>query len=221
MRFGWLLLALSGVFVIQPLTVGGGILDRFFVNLTFVVAVGTAAASVSGSRAARLVLYASGGMAFVLSWCALLWSSLWIELATHGCYFLFFGLTCINVLKFVFSQRGVDANGLYAVCCVYLLAGIAWAFLYGATESFAPGSFSLRASLGATPLQELIYFSLVTLTTLGYGDVTPVSPFARTCATLEAMAGQMYLAVLVAQLVGSERRATMEKRPGLKTGGLE
>jgi hypothetical protein len=95
--------------------------------------------------------------------------------------------------------------------CVYLLMGTAFYNLFCIVEIASPGAFlaggeTLR-DVGGENLRDgrypdLLYFSFVTLTTLGYGDVAPVSPFARSLATAAAVAGQLYLAILMAGLVG-------------------
>ena len=68
-------------------------------------------------------------------------------------------------------------------------------------ELWSPGAFALAAD--SDPVTELLYFSLVTITTLGYGDISPVAPFARISAGFEAAMGTLYIAVLVARIVGA------------------
>lgn len=98
----------------------------------------------------------------------------------------------------------LNTNRLVGVICVYLLLGVIWALAYSLVELAAPGSLT-----GVEPDAEggwgsnWIYFSFVTLTTLGYGDITPVSATARSLAYLQAIAGQFYIAVLVAGLVSA------------------
>jgi hypothetical protein len=89
----------------------------------------------------------------------------------------------------------------------YLFLGLGWAVLYSMIEGFRPGSFEISPKLVtggevARPLPHVLtYFSFVTLTTVGYGDISPVSPASRTLACMEAVTGQFYLAVIVAGLV--------------------
>jgi len=87
-----------------------------------------------------------------------------------------------------------------------------WVFLYNITEILHPGSFSLAAVLDAESKKALYFFSFVTLTTLGYGDITPVSGPARSLAMVEAIVGQMYIAVLIARLVGTHISQSMMKK---------
>jgi len=97
----------------------------------------------------------------------------------------------------------IDINKIIGAICIYLLLGLNWAMFYLFTNMAIPDSFhGLTSTDITTQFQEFVYFSFVTMTTLGYGDLTPVKPLARTVAYLEAIVGQFYVAVLVAWLVG-------------------
>ena len=134
-------------------------------------------------------------------------ASNWALLLAQLCQVAFFLAAAVLVVKslFITSQQSFDC-ALGAVCG-YLFLGLGWAVSYSVIESFQPGSFALGESVadfGNRPQrlpQELIYYSFVTLTTMGYGDVRPISPPARTLAWMEAVAGQFYLAVIVTGLV--------------------
>lgn len=107
------------------------------------------------------------------------------------------------VIRDLFLKGKVDANKILGAICLYLLLGVVWSILYTALNSVSSGSFSgLQYSSLRGQLTEFIYFSFITLTTLGYGDISPISPLARTLAYLEAGFGQFYIAILVASLVG-------------------
>jgi hypothetical protein len=103
----------------------------------------------------------------------------------------------------VMVNRRVNAHMIYGALCVYLLVGLTFAFAFSALDAFAPGAIAgiddaggARATLG-----EYTYYSFVTLTTLGFGDLMPVSPLARTLSWAEAVIGQIYLTVILARLV--------------------
>ena len=83
----------------------------------------------------------------------------------------------------------------------YFLLVVGWALFFDAMETWSPGAFALAAD--GDPFTELLYFSLVTITTLGYGDISPVAPFARISAGLEAATGTLYIAILIARIVGA------------------
>lgn len=112
-------------------------------------------------------------------------------------------LTAAFALTFALRPARVDAEHIYAALSVYLLGGIFFGVLYHAVEYGWPGSFSASGATGGPDLFEAIYFSFVTLATVGYGDFLPVSEVARGLAVIEAVAGQLFLAVMIARLVGS------------------
>ena len=89
--------------------------------------------------------------------------------------------------------------------CVYLLLGVLWGPLLALTHAIAPAWFRLTSPVDRLQIGEFLYFSFVTLTTVGHGDITPAHPLVKTTAYLEAVTGQLYIAVLIASLVG--RRA--------------
>ena len=118
------------------------------------------------------------------------------------------GVTFWLTVAALFDRAAVGADALAGAAFGFLLLGLVFALLYSAAEIAAPGSFSLVEGAGSTPAQ-LVYFSLITLTTTGYGDVTPVSPVMRLVAALEAALGALYLAGLIGRLLGVafDRRA--------------
>lgn len=118
--------------------------------------------------------------------------------------FLFFSLTLWIAVDHVMFGDRIDLNRIVGAICIYLLMGIIWSIAYSVVNMVYPGSFQgLKSSAIDRQNSELIYFSFITLTTLGYGDITPIKPVARTLAYFEAIAGQFYLAVMVAGLVGA------------------
>ena len=106
----------------------------------------------------------------------------------------------------LFESQSVTAASL----CVYLLMGVLWAILYSLLQIVEPGSFAFSFADGESEMMRwggnqgeiALYYSFVTMSTLGYGDIIPTSSLSRTCAALQAIVGQLYLAVLVARLVG-------------------
>ena len=118
---------------------------------------------------------------------------------------MFFGFTAVVVLTRVIRSRKVTAETIYGAISVYLLMGLTWMTAYGLLERLHPGSFNVAAAQNPDSILsslDLLYFSFVTLTTLGYGDITPISDAARSLAFMEAITGVMYLTILVARLVG-------------------
>lgn len=110
-------------------------------------------------------------------------------------------------LRFALRGKAVGSQQIYAALSTYLLAGLFFGVLYSVLEHFVPGSLAAGGSAGPAglPVASSIYFSFVTLASLGYGDVLPVSDVARGLAVVEVVGGQLYLAVMVARLVGAWR----------------
>ena len=96
------------------------------------------------------------------------------------------------------SASEVDAEHLYAALSAYLMAGVFFGLLYWVLEQVRPGTFTSPTRFSQTGA---VYFSFVTLATLGYGDVVPRGDIARGVAIVEGIGGQLFLAVLVARLV--------------------
>jgi Ion channel len=126
-------------------------------------------------------------------------------LVNYGLGVIFFALTACLLLADVLRKGAVTADKIYGALCVYLLIGLTWGFMFLTLEGCQPGSFLFgqgRSSGIEKDPATLVYFSFVTLSTVGYGDITPLSHPARAFAFMEAIIGQIYLAVLVARLVG-------------------
>ena len=132
------------------------------------------------------------------------------EIAGNSLKVLFLGYVVIVILGHLFTVDRVTFDTICASLCAYLLIAVLWAVAYSLIFHFIPGSFasSHAAPDGQGPMRfggddagYAIYYSLVTMTTLGYGDIVPTSPAARMSAAVQAFVGQLYLAVLVARLV--------------------
>ena len=147
--------------------------------------------------------------AFIISWSKYFFTNPFLSQIEIFFRILFFGYILIVLTIGVFKARKVTLNIIYGSICIYLLMGLTWAFIYSFLEAANPGSFnSALTDFGANANPQegltlrLVYFSYVTLTTLGYGDIVPVTPPAQLIATMEAITGQFYLAILVARLIG-------------------
>lgn len=133
----------------------------------------------------------------------------------------FFGLTCgvlllayisVMMLMFIFQQDEIGRDVIHAAIVLYLLMGVLWSFLYLAVDTISPGAFTLPANHPEDSRITFLYYSFVTLTTLGYGDIIPLSDQARALAMLEAVLGQIYLVVQVAWLVGMHTSRSHERK---------
>ncbi len=115
---------------------------------------------------------------------------------------LFIAVVITGIMVFVLKSEEVNREIIYAAMLLYLLAALMWAFVYTFLELIDPASFNIDLSRPEGYLLVFQYYSFVTITTLGYGDVTPVTEVAKAFAVLEAVVGQLYLVVAVAWLVG-------------------
>ena len=113
---------------------------------------------------------------------------------------LLLAYTAAIIVHHLFTEDKITGDVIMGAICAYFLMGLVWALAYSTLEFFQPGSFQMPQ--GTVNQATFTYYSYVTLTTLGYGEITPISAPARSFALLEAMMGQLYLAVLIARLVG-------------------
>jgi hypothetical protein len=134
-----------------------------------------------------------------------LWIVNWAILA------LFFGFISVGFFSYLGRPGAVTDDRIFVSVSLYLLLGMLWFSLYNLLEAIHPGSFALQSTpLSSLPRGTLIYLSLATLTTLGYGDIVPITPIARMVAALEAVAGVLYIAITVARLVSGYRGGKQE-----------
>ena len=117
----------------------------------------------------------------------------------------FYVFAIVTVMNDILEATKVTTNTIYGAVSVYLLLGVTWSGFYTLVEYYAPGSFFMPPAYnpdGVVNPDEFLYFSFVTLTTLGYGDMVPVSDKARSLAFTEAVSGVLFMAVLIARFIG-------------------
>jgi hypothetical protein len=193
------------IFVLYPM-VEVGVVRRFWLDVVFAAFLAMGAWVVFEPRPlVRLfLLFLAGAVAASLvdhlltnSWLAAL-RSLLTMLACAALGSL--------LLARVMRDGRMNINRIMGAIGSYLLIGIVFTQAYRMLAEVVPGAFAIGGTpvdLGAVS-QKLSYFSFITLTSTGYGDITPVHPYARSLATMEALAGNLFLTVLVARLVGQE-----------------
>ena len=208
-RFAVVLLATLLLAVAQPLTSGlfgdQGSFDVFFSLLIVAVLL-----LVFEEREHRRIAISLGLAAFLGIWVSHGLGGLAGRLFLVGSHLLaacFFAFALYGILRAIFAKQA-SGDAIFGAVCGYLLLGIIWSVLYSALEKASPGSFDMPSRGNAVVVAArpdrgaLSYYSFITLATVGYGDVTPTTPLARTLAWMEAITGQFYLAILVAGLVG-------------------
>jgi Ion channel len=211
-RFGGagtvLLIALLSFVGLHPLALGGiGARIAGGLLVALILVAGTVAASRSPVQ--RLISIVLAILALGLQGAWLATGNTSIEAAVMAVFALFCLYTALVILRHVLSFGPLYADRVHAALSVYILLALFWTGVYAFIEIIAPGSFSFpgtssdaSAPAGAYLMAHLIHFSIATLTSTGYGDVTAIGPFARSFAQLEQLFGVFYITVLISRLVG-------------------
>jgi hypothetical protein len=175
------------------------------VNLLFAVVLITAVRVVTAENRHPIIAYVLAVLWLVISVIrAATQQEIWQILS--DLLFIAFSFFCVSViLRRIITAKEVDSEVVIASVSAYLLIAITWAVSYDLIYVLSPESFSGAEGSTELTLNHFIYFSLTTITTLGYGDITPVSMPAGIWATLEAATGVFYMAILVARLVSVYR----------------
>ncbi len=132
----------------------------------------------------------------------------------HGLLAVYFGYTAAGLFSYIRTARLITNSHLYTAISIYLLLAMLWASLYGAYSRLNPESIVSSRGL-AIRQSDFLYFSLVTLTTVGYGDIVALDNEVQMLAGLEAITGVLYVAITVATLVGSYRPGSSGVAPKL------
>jgi hypothetical protein len=215
-HFFYLLISLLFLLLLQPFF-AGSVIGRVILRACLSAVVLAAIYAVSENR--RVFTFA---VAFALPILAGKWlnhyllESGFLALVVESGSVLFLAFTAGIILWHVLKDEEVTGDKINGAICVYLLIGITWGLLFSVIDTVRPGSFQMAEAAGARPEDKLglfIYYSFVTLSTVGYGDILPLSPVARSFAFVEAVVGQMYLATLIARLVGLHIAHSLKKGP--------
>ncbi len=163
-----------------------------------------------GSRLLQRLLIALAVAWFVIGTASVVFDSLTLSLLGFPILILFNGVMIVILLRFIFFAPHVDRGVIYAACAIYFLLSVLFTAVFGFVETLTfmstGGEHAFSDGVTAVgeifPWQTLRYYSYATLTTLGYGDVLPVTMWARTFASLEASVGVLYITIIMARLVG-------------------
>jgi voltage-gated potassium channel len=221
-HFSWLLASLIIVLVLAPQfedSYIGAILLNAGLTAVFVT-------GVIANRHRKLLFRASLVIAVVaipLTWAAFATHAIEVSLSQFAVVVLFCGFTAGLILSAVLREYLGGIQAVLGAICVYLLIGLAWATAYAAIDHIEPQSFDFNnhrttTTTGGqtyTVFSQMVYFSFVTMSTLGYGDVTPRTSLAETATWMQSVVGQLYIAILIARLV------TEIPRPGRPSGETE
>ena len=210
-----LLIALILLFAVTPFVEGlpnGDLIESGLMTLVMI------ASLIAVARSPRVLLAAA---VLLVPAIAAKWLNHFFPNHVSPHYFLFlgmvfFGFTIYRILRFILQASSVDAEVLSAGIVVYLMLGLLWSLSYMLLAQITPGSFLF--ALADRPHDRMdgfnaFYFSFSTLTTLGFGDITPVTRVARTLAVMETVIGTLYLAILISRLVGRYSSAAVTDLP--------
>ena len=197
-----LLLSLLLIIVIFPVLDHGGVRRLILGGLMFVpVIIATVRLSeVKGWMWPSLSLMMG---AFIVAVANAIRPSRTLDGIKWGLLTAFFALTVVGLFSYLKNARAVSNSHLYTAVSIYLLLGMQWFALYSAIDDLYPGAILRNHASLADRQSELLYFSLVTLSTVGYGDVVPLDGVVRMLAALEGVTGVLYVAITVALLVSA------------------
>lgn len=194
------------IFFIYPLGLIGTFRPLPAAFLSFILITG--AITASKNRIFRTFVYSWGFLAFILTWARFLFphQHQQIIIIATNCLGLFFLVLLTSlILSQIFREGPTTSRRIMGAVAAYLLIGMMWSVAYYLVTLWIPGAFVIQGSLtpgDREPLQsQLFYFSFVTLTTIGYGDITAVHPTARMLVIFEGVMGQLFPAILIARLV--------------------
>lgn len=199
-RFLFLLISMLLVFIIRPF-LEGFIGIKFLMDLFYSIILFSGIYAVSKKKHTFYIALIIACPALIAQWSGYLvtfHSSFLVGKIFAALFYAFMGIV---ILDYLFKEKVITPDMIIGAICVYLLLGMMWAAIFSIIEILQPGSFQIPEST-ASELSHFFYYSFVTLTTLGYGDITPITAPARSLSLLEAIMGQLYIAVLIARLVG-------------------
>ena len=210
-RFFYLLVMIMAMLVIAPL-VNEFFHIRLLIDL-FWTAIFILAVYAVSHKKHHLVI----GVLLALPMLASIWSRYVLKhtglhVLGNLCGAAFFIFIMVQVLIFIFNQERVSKDLIVGAATVYMLMALAWAFIIAIVETLHPGSYAIAQGGGDRVTMHLVYYSFVTITTLGYGDITPTTHLARSLCIIEAVIGQLYLVVSVAWLVGMHVSQRMREK---------
>ena len=209
-RYVELTLAILALLVISPFQVGTTGAEFVLGILFMLVIIGMLRALVVHRRVFRVVV--SFGVLAMLSELTSIsgvrqalgpWTRI-TEVVGLVAYTIFAATTLVMVLASLFREPSPGYEKICGGVCGYLLLGLLWTALYYFPLMFESNAFGNTITDVYRDYPKVLYFSFTTLTTVGYGDLVPESPMARMLASLEGLAGQLYLAILIARLVGEQ-----------------
>lgn len=198
-RYQGLLIAIVAMYLISSVLHHFPRLALIF-NILFTIIMATAVYAVSEKRRSFLIALGLALFSLGITWYNSLAATPVSPVLDQGTNVVFFGYVSILIAIHLYHAEEITADTVFGAICLYLFFAFIWGFLYSLIYYLNPHSFDLGPH--GHDVLTFLYFSIVTLTTLGYGDIIPLSPPAMALTSLQAVVGPVYLAVLIAHIVG-------------------
>ena len=210
-RYRYLLASLLVLIVVQPFVRGPA--GRVLLVTVFSAILLSAVWGLHSNRRGFVMGMTLALTALAGNWAGVFVESLPLLFASRAVTVAFLALVVWTLLGDIARQTRIHPETIYQAACVYLILGVIFALFYASISEIDSGAFAPIVAAATAPgapdagakavgLAKPVYFSFITLTTVGYGDITPIAPAARSLVILEALLGQFFVAVLVARLVG-------------------
>ncbi|MCK5377837.1 MAG: two pore domain potassium channel family protein [Acidobacteria bacterium] len=182
---------------------------KFLFQLAFVAVIFTAVWDIARTRRVLMIGITLGVPALAVRLTSMMADTHapLLEGAVGGLGILFFSYIVFEIVRDITTSPDVSNDTIRGATCAYLLMGLAWASAYQLMTLVEPGSIDFGIGAQEIPEQSFTYYSFVVLTTLGFGDITPVSGLARSLTWIEAVTGQLFIATIIARLVGLRMRS--------------
>jgi hypothetical protein len=199
----YLLLALLAVILLYPYLMAN-LFGRIALGLLFSTVLLGGAYAIGRTRWTMIVGFGLAILGVALQWATLLTRGVAIYRLEGAVYAIVLVFAIGEVLRYLLRKGPVTADKLHGALAGYIMLAILWAFAYTLMESFVAGSFNFSHTDATDPhaFFELLYFSFTTLTTVGFGDITPTTDQARSLVMIEEFTGVFFVGVLIARLAG-------------------
>jgi hypothetical protein len=202
-RFHFLLFSLIVMFVLFPFFTE----NLLVFNLAFSIIVLSSLHAILYDQKTFMAASIFALITVISNWLSIVSPHPIIKIVNFSVFVLFYAYVVSHLLRFVLSSKSVTSSVISAAISSYFLIGICWGFLYSLIQTISPDSFIFSEGIIRSSYlwPDFIYYSFVTLTTVGFGDILPHSSLARSVTLLEAIFGTFFIAVLVAKLVSLYR----------------
>jgi hypothetical protein len=199
------------LFVLIP-QIRDGDKDKIFTGIFFSVLLVTGVASVVNERKYKILILVFASLTFLTRWVASVVHSdarLFSDISS----IIYFIILAFIITKHIFNNKKIDIHKIMGAVVLYLLIGLIFAYIYSILDFFNPESFIVSV---AEPFENYeaksFYYSFITLTTTGFGDVIPATAMARNFTVMESLIGQLFPVILIARLVSIEIAHKAEKK---------